>query len=59
MVVPELNGNHGKKPKCLILNPPRNFIPNSVWKRAVLNSSNTTTSARKRNQANKNALERQ
>jgi hypothetical protein len=59
VVVPELNGNHGIKKTRLIINPPRNFIPNSAWKRGVLNSTNTTTSARKRNQANKNALERQ
>jgi hypothetical protein len=49
----------GKKPKRLIIDPPRNSIPNSACKRAVLNSTNTTTSAKKRNQANKNALERQ
>jgi hypothetical protein len=34
-----------QKPKWLISNPPRNFLPNSAWKRAVLNSTNTTTSA--------------
>jgi hypothetical protein len=48
-----------KNNKWPIINPPRNFIPNSAWKRAVFNSTNTTTSAKQRNQANKNALERQ
>jgi hypothetical protein len=59
LYISELNGNHGKKNKWPIINPPRNFIPNSAWKRPVFNSTNTTTSARQRNQANKNALERQ
>ena len=51
MVVPELNGKNGKYTPIWLIS--HKSIPKCGWKQEVLNSTNTTNSAKNRNQSNK------